>query len=71
MCLSFIYKAKQEGPEDELFKVQVKLCFNNSQVIYKIEKKYNFAHNMGLVWDLKSILSLLLCELDGHTVVRY
>ena len=24
MCLSFIHKAKQEGPEDELLKVQVK-----------------------------------------------
>ena len=28
MSLSFIHKAKQEGPEDELFKVLVELWFN-------------------------------------------
>ena len=38
--VSIIYsQSKQEGSEDELFKVQVKLQFNLS------DRKYSFAHN--------------------------
>ena len=67
--MSFIHKAKQEGPEDELFKVQVKLRFNLSN---KDKIESTVLHiTWGLVRDLKYILSLLLYELNGHTVVCY
>ena len=68
--MSIIYsQGKTRGPEDELLKVQVKFEIIII-IIYKIE--IMIVHiTWGLVQDLKCILSFLLCELDGHTVICY
>ena len=57
----------KEGPEDELLKVQVKFELIN----YRLEPQMNSHIIWGLIQNLKCILSFLLCESDGHTVVCY